>query len=145
MTTEKGQAKQVKIFGSGSWRVLLDACYAWSECHDLEQNIFPFGPLTHSWTASNSTTRLKTFVILSFLPESQSLTLVKNWFHNLSLHYKLSPKIIMSVKHHCLIYTKIEKKSSWPRLNLIVFGFCPSTEMFLKMKRNVNTLGLASN
>ena len=131
MTTEKGQAKQVKIFGSGSWRVLLDLIYAWSECHDLEQNIFPFGPLTHSWTASNSTTRLKTFVILSFLPETLRVWPLWKTDFIIFLYITKYHQKSLSVKHHCLMYTKIEKKSSWPRINLIEFGFCPSTEMFL--------------
>ena len=89
LSIEKGQAEEGKYSALGH-----DAySYAWSECHALEPNIFPFSPLTKSLTTNNSTTRLQIFVILSFFLKSQSLTLVKNQFHHLSLWNKISPKI----------------------------------------------------
>ena len=89
LSIEKGQAGQGKYLALGHEAY----SYAWSKCHALEPNIFPFRPLTKSLTTNNSTTRLKTFFILSFLLKSQSLTLVKIQFHNLSLCNKISPRI----------------------------------------------------
>ena len=63
LSIEKGQAGQGKYLALGH-----DAySYAWSECHALEPNILPFSPLTKSLTTNNSTTRLKTLILSSYL------------------------------------------------------------------------------
>ena len=62
LSIEKGQAGQGKYLALGH-----DAySYAWSECHALEPNILS-SPLTKSLTTNNSTTRLKTLILSSYL------------------------------------------------------------------------------